>query len=179
VARSRRGVFGYIRPVVTIRSARIEDVPELARVHHESSEAAYAELAPPDPARLSRREESWREVFAMPERSPFVAEADGQVVGVMDIGPARDELGAGEVYVLYVHPDWWGTEAGQRLLDRAHEELSRQHEQAVLTVLAANPRARRFYERNGWRLDRVKTEPHFGGAQTEVAVYRKRFGSTE
>ena len=161
--------------MVTIRPARIEDVPELARVHHESSEAAYAEFVPPDPARLLRREAAWRDVFALPGRSPFIAEADGQVVGVLDIGPARDESEAGQVYVIYVHPTWWGTEAGQRLLECAHQELSRDYNHAVLTVLAANPRARRFYERNGWQLDRIKTEPHFGGTPTEVAVYLKRF----
>jgi len=170
-------VFGYIWSVVTIRPARIEDVPELARVHHESSEAAYADLAPPDSAGLSRRQAAWREVFAMPECSPFIAEADGQIVGVLNIGPARDEIDAGEVYVIYVHPTWWGTEAGQRLLECAHAELSRAYEKAVLTVIAANPRARRFYERNGWQLDRVKTEPHFGGTPTDVALYRKQFAT--
>ena len=37
------------------------------------------------------------------------------------------------------------------------------------------PRARRFYERNGWVLEQVKSEPQplFGGAPTEVALYRK------
>jgi RimJ/RimL family protein N-acetyltransferase len=172
-------VSGYIWPVLTIRRARIDDVPELARVHYESSEAAYQGLAPLDAARLSRREAAWSEVFAKPECAPFIAEADGQVVGVLNVGPARDESGVGEVYVIYVHPAWWGTEAGQRLLECAHDELSRKYEQAVLTVLAANPRARRFYERNGWQLDRVKTEPHFGGTPTEVALYRKRFGAHE
>ena len=150
-------------------------MPELARVHNESAEAAYAEFVPPDPARLSRRSVVWRDVFGMPERSPFVAEAEGEVIDVLDVGPARAEIGVGQVYVLYVHPMWWGTEAGQRLLECAHEELARKYEEAVLTVLAANPRARRFYERNGWQFDRIKTEPHFGGIPTEVALYRKRF----
>jgi hypothetical protein len=42
-----------------------------------------------------------------------------------------------------------------------------------LTVLASNARARRFYERNGWQLAEVKTEPFFGGVSTEVALYHK------
>ena len=55
----------------------------------------------------------------LPGHSPFIAEADGQVVGVLDVGPASDESGAGQIYVIYVHPTWWGTEAGQLLLECA------------------------------------------------------------
>ncbi|HST15127.1 MAG TPA: GNAT family N-acetyltransferase [Gaiellaceae bacterium] len=144
-------MFGYIPLVVTIRSARIEDAPELARIHHESSEAHTR-------SSLLLIRLAW--------------------LGARRLGARSSRCLSARRFVLYVHPDWWGTEAGQRLLDRAHEELAREYEQAVLTVLAANARARRFYERNGWRLDRVKIEPHFGGRQTEVALYRKRFGPT-
>jgi hypothetical protein len=45
-------------------------------------------------------------------------------------------------------------------------------------VLAASPRARRFCERNGWRLDRVESELHFGGTPVEVSLYRKRFDAS-
>ena len=75
--------------------------------------------------------------------------------------------------MLYVDPDWWGSDAGQLLIEQAHLELGESCDEAVLTVLAANPRARRFYERNGWALDALVTEPHFGGHRTEVARYRK------
>ena len=44
-------------------------------------------------------------------------------------------------------------------------------------VLEANARARRFYERNGWRLLEVVVEPHFGGQLTEVARYRRTLRS--
>ena len=71
-------------------------------------------------------------------------------------------------------PDAWGSGAGQLLIERAHEVLAERFDEAVLTVLAANPRARRFYERNGWTLDELRTEPHFGGEPTDVARYRKR-----
>jgi ribosomal protein S18 acetylase RimI-like enzyme len=96
------------------------------------------------------------------------------VVGILNFGPARDEHGVGELYVLYVQPAHWGSGAGQLLIDLAHSELARRHNEAVLTVLADNPRARRFYERNGWVLDAVQVEPHFGGKPTEVARYRKK-----
>ena len=75
--------------------------------------------------------------------------------------------------MLYVLPGWWGSAAGQLLLDRAHVELAKDHDTATLTVLTANARARRFYERNGWRLTENLVEPHFGGFPTKVSRYRR------
>lgn len=46
----------------------------------------------------------------------------------------------------------------------------------TLTVLADNARARRFYERNGWRFETTVIEPHFGGHPTEVTRYVRDFG---
>ena len=94
-------------------------------------------------------------------------------MGVLNIGPDRGEASTGEVRVLYVLPEWWGSGAGQRLLERAHRELVTEFDEAMLTVLTANARARRFYERNGWRLTEILVEPHFGGRPTEVARYRR------
>jgi ribosomal protein S18 acetylase RimI-like enzyme len=153
---------------VNVRPARLEDVPEIARVHAASAEAAYG--IDDD---VGRRADNWRGVFDTPAISPFVAEADGEIVGILSVGPARDESDDGELYVIYVLPDWWGSRAGQLLLDKAHEVLAQRFGEAVLTVLAANPRARRFYERNSWVLERTAVEPHFGGRPTEVALYRK------
>jgi len=158
---------------VLVRAARVEDVPQAARVHHESSEAAYAGI--PNAPTLAGREALWRDVLSNPKRWPYVVEVENEIVGVLIIGPASEEGGAGELYVIYVHPSWWGTPAAQRLIERADEELATRFPRAVLTVLASNSRARRFYERNGWELDEVKTEPEplFGCVPTEVALYRK------
>jgi GNAT superfamily N-acetyltransferase len=55
---------------------------------------------------------------------------------------------------LYVRPAAWGTGVAARLHDRAVAALREAGvERARLWVLDANGRARRFYERRGWRLD--------------------------
>jgi RimJ/RimL family protein N-acetyltransferase len=162
---------------VNVRPAQLADVPECARLHTASSEAAYVGIAPPDPEGLARRERNWRTLFDGVDVAPYVVEVDGAIVSVLNVGPAREEESAGELFVIYVHPDWWGSGAGQLLIAKAHEVLGTRFNEAVLTVLAANPRARRFYERNGWTLDTVVTELHFGGEPTEVARYRKRLVS--
>ena len=60
----------------------------------------------------------------------------------------------GEVYALYVIPDWWSTGTGRSLMCCAVAALSDAgYQRAVLWVLEANARARRFYERVGWVAD--------------------------
>lgn len=156
---------------MNVRPATIEDAEACARVHAASSEAAYGR-----PRDLQRTLEAWRSSFEN-DCAAFVAEENGTIVGVLNVGPAREEAGVGELYLIYVLAESWGTDAGRLLIEQAHETLGARFDEAVLTVLAANPRARRFYERNGWTLDEVLTEPHFGGEPTEVARYRKRFDS--
>jgi RimJ/RimL family protein N-acetyltransferase len=154
-----------VRPATTIA-----DADAMARVHCASFTAAYGRERDP-----LRTQEIWRASLDDSAVWQFAAVDGDEIVGVLSVGPARDGSGVGELMVIYVHPDWWGTAAGQLLIERAHEVLAEQFDEAVLTVLADNPRARRFYERNGWSLDGTTTEPHFGGEPTEVARYRKRF----
>lgn len=60
----------------------------------------------------------------------------------------------GEVLALNVHPSVWGRGVGSALMRTALLELRRQgYSSAVLWAVAANARARRFYEHQGWRCD--------------------------
>ena len=70
-----------------------------------------------------------------------VAEHDGAIVSFL---ARRDE----EVRLLYTHPDFIGSGAGSRLLEMAQ----RSGEAALeLWCFQANLRARRFYERHGFK----------------------------
>jgi 2-amino-4-hydroxy-6-hydroxymethyldihydropteridine diphosphokinase len=160
---------------IVIEPPTEDDIEEAARVHTAAADAAYRGIAPPDRNGLERRTRVWREILenAGPSSRSFVARDAGRIVGVLNIGSFRGDDSAAAVRVLYVLPGWWGSGAGQQLLDRAHEELARDHDEAVLTVLAKNGRARRFYERNGWQLVETIVEPHFGDRPTEVTRYRR------
>ena len=158
---------------IGVEQAVPADADEMARVHTAAADAAYRDHRGADPTGLERRRGMWREILADPSNRSFVARDDGRIVGVLNLGDVRGEEATGAVQVLYVLPEWWGSGAGQQLLDRAHRELARNFEEAILTVLTANSRARRFYERNGWRLSELLVEPHFGGRPTEVARYRR------
>lgn len=146
-----------------VREATLADAESMARVHAQSFAAAYGR-----PRDLEQTITVWRGVLADDALRQWMALEDDEPVGVLSV--SGDEL-----KVLYVLPSHWGSGAGQALIERAHELLAQTCAEATLIVLASNPRARRFYERNGWRLDEVFTEPHFGGEPTDVARYRRRF----
>lgn len=60
----------------------------------------------------------------------------------------------GELYALYVTPDWWSAGAGRALMGRVLTALETDgYRRVVLWVLADNGRARRFYERAGFAPD--------------------------
>jgi GNAT superfamily N-acetyltransferase len=86
-------------------------------------------------------------------------------------GPARDKDAPAfrELYFIYLLDAWHGTGIGQRLFDAAVEE----GEPLYLWVAEDNPRAHRFYERNGFALDgATHTEPFLGETLTEVRFVR-------
>lgn len=148
-----------------VRAAELADLDAMARVHLVSSNTAYGRNDA-----LERRLRSTRDALTQNDLRSFVAEDGGEVVGVLTVG-------ADELYAIYVHPDHWGGGAGQALLERAHAALAETCDEAVLTCLVGNTRARRFYERNGWVPGEQLTELHFGGEPTEVVKYRKRFAA--
>ena len=134
-----------------IRPGTSADAEAVARVHVRTWQAAYAHVFPAERlAELSveRRADQWR------EWPPLVAVADGVLVGFVSVGASRDDAAGGELFAIYVDPEHWGTGVGRELIGAGEERLRELgHAHAILWVLDDNPRARRFYERVGWRHD--------------------------
>ncbi len=140
-----------------VRAGTHADAAALAGVQERSWRRAYAGVFP--------REELARDGFVdratwqrRLERPPpgwatFVAERDEDVLGYVVVGPSRDRRTDGEVYALYADPPVWSTGVGRALLAHAEEHLEARYAHATLWVLEGNVRARRFYERCGWRPD--------------------------
>lgn len=139
----------------TVRTPVPEDAPQIARVHTQSWRETYTGLVPErffDDDALRRREETWARTLADPgaRERLRVAEVDGTVVGFSGHGhPVEPEPARGrELRVLYVLREHHGAGAGQALLDAVLHPGP-----AQVWVAEANPRAIRFYERNGFRAD--------------------------
>lgn len=120
----------------------------------------------------ARREEFWR---SMIEGGGLVLVADecGAVVGFASFGADREDASVGELYAIYVLPEKWGGGAGRAIMADVLTELREAgFGTAVLWVLEDNPRARAFYEREGWALDGERREETF--LETVVREVRYR-----
>jgi GNAT superfamily N-acetyltransferase len=97
-------------------------------------------------------------VLADPDFHCLVAELDGAVVGQVSTVPAAkaaravDEPGLGHLRNLYVDRAQWGSGVARALMEAAVEDAARRGFGALrLFVAEGQARARRFYEREGWR----------------------------
>ncbi|CAN5753214.1 GNAT family N-acetyltransferase [soil metagenome] len=167
--------------IIHLRRARTSDARAIADVHVRTWREAYRDLLPADflaALDTDSRERHWSaELSVMPaERMPWLADANGEVAGFASIGPSRDpDAGpaSGELYAIYVLPEYWARGVGADLLRRAeHDLLAHGYAEATLWVLADNQRACRFYERRGWRLDGERMD-NIGGIEVREVRYRR------
>lgn len=162
------------RPPVLIRAARPEDAAQVADVHVRTWQAAYEHvfgaetLAGIDAGR--RRAAAERAIDA--GGVWVAAEDDARVVGFVSIGDARDGDADGELYAIYVLPEAWGSGAATGLMAAARDALRERYAASILWVLEDNPRARRFYEREGWTLDGGRKEDELLGVTVAEVRYR-------
>jgi GNAT superfamily N-acetyltransferase len=170
---------------IRVRPALLTDTDAIAAVHVAAWRAAYAGVMPAATlARLSPDERAglWRTVLsrASGQETVLVADRGGPLEGFCAAGCGRrpDESGLGEIYALNVRPSAWGRGVGLELLVAAESWLrDRGFQEAVLWVARDNPRARRFYERQGWREDGGSDEATILDAEvTEVRCRRRLDG---
>ncbi len=171
-------------PRPSVRAATVHDAADLADVHARSWQAAYDGLLPRDCLEkftTAYGAERWLKNLRAsdwPSSGVVVAVPGPELVGFVGFGPARDEGEdsdlVGEIKAIYVIPEAWGKGMGKRLMASALGRLSAAgYAQALLWVLDGNARARRFYEKGGWKPDgATRGEDSRGFALREVR-YRK------
>jgi GNAT superfamily N-acetyltransferase len=163
-----------------IRPAEAGEARAIATIHVDSWRAAYRGLLPDsylDRLSIEERERQWAETLegAVDGSGVLVAEDDGRVVGFASWGPSRDTDAAertGEVPAIYVDPSAIGIGVGRALFAEAANALrDAGYTCATLWVLEANGRARRFYERAGWRWDGTVSDHQFECANEPIVRY--------
>jgi GNAT superfamily N-acetyltransferase len=169
-----------------VRSPEITDAQEIARTKNDSWRVGYRGLLPEsildglDDARSTTQWVQWLrdgyENAGLRAEVRVTTDAARQVVGVSAFGADRDlpnDANRGELWVLYVAPSHWGRGYGYALLRDAQEALvTTGRRDLALWVLEGNDRARRFYERAGWRGD-DGMKP-FGDSGLYEVRYRKQ-----
>jgi ribosomal protein S18 acetylase RimI-like enzyme len=157
-----------------IRAANATDAGAIAQVYIETWRNTYAGTLP-DRVLVGmsqqRQRKSWESAIHGRRETVMVAERMGQVVGVGSCGPSRGHnFGyAGEVYTLYVLPDYQNQGIGRRLTVRLFQDLlERGRGSALIWVLAANP-SRFFYENMGGKRIGEREEMLWGERLREIA----------
>src|SRR6202030_1283814 len=122
-----------------------------------------------------RREAGWRGVILREPRDVRVAVgSNGVILGFGSCGPNRgDRSFTGEVFTLYVAPDWQNQGIGRRLLLALFERpVDQGCGSAIIWVLRDNP-GRFFYHRLGGREVQRKLFA-VGGKKVEASAYAWR-----
>ena len=160
---------------IMIRPARPADARAIARLDVETWRTTYAGmLSTSYLLGLSerRRELGWRGVILREPRDVRVAvEPEGAIIGFGSCGPNRgDRFFSGEVFTLYVAPDWQNQGIGRRLMVALFRRLvASGRRSAIVWVLRDNP-SRFFYERLGAHHVSRKALP-VGGAAIDAVAY--------
>ncbi len=160
---------------IVVRPVRDVDAEALGRVHatcwHETYDhlISTAALENVSPKRLAELWTHWAQQG--PDFRMVAALSNGEIVGFAGSGPARDRDAPRnrELYFIYLLSAFHSTGTGQKLFDA----VVGAEDSIYLWVAEDNPRAHRFYTRNGFTLDgATHTEPFLGETLTEVRFVR-------
>jgi ribosomal protein S18 acetylase RimI-like enzyme len=163
-----------------IRAAVPSDAAAIAEVYVETWRAAYAGILPDHAlVRMSVASQirQWRSLLNAGDAALVVTDG-ADIVGFGGYGPNRERNlpYSGEVYTLYVSPDYQNQGLGRRLLRAMFDGLqSDGHESAIIWVLAQNP-SRFFYERQGGAKIADRNEFLWGVSVRELGYGWTSFG---
>lgn len=165
-------------PEVHVRPATVDDAPGIGYVQVTGWREAYTGRMPQsilDGLDIERSSRGWRRAIEQSGEGAYgrlwVAVVDDGVVGFAASGPSTDDdapPGRQQLFAIYLLAKYYGSGAGQALLDVAIARAA-----ASLWILEDNPRARAFYERNGFRPDgTVQDDARWGEPVREVRLVR-------
>lgn len=165
-------------PPLRIRRAEAPDSETMAEIHRRSWLAAYSGLLPSEMiAKVNAgRSPLWARLLREdpPCASYYLAERESVPAGLIVFGMPREKVpgNSGEIYSLYLLPEYQHRGIGSKLIAFAMRELKKQGFSSVfLWVLAENRPAIACYEKNGFRPDGRK-ETVIGKTVTELRYSR-------
>jgi ribosomal protein S18 acetylase RimI-like enzyme len=183
---------------MSVREARSGDERDLAIVRVVGWQRGYAGIVEAEylaSLSVEEAEVRWSTILEQQVDSRHILVFDhhartgqeSRVVGYSTFGPYRIATGddrsidielpnpgrIGEIYGFYVHPDHWGSQVANELMDATLSALiDDDWPTARLWVLKDNGRARRFYERHCWNADAAEAPLSVGGNPLEVRYQR-------
>ena len=152
--------------VITIRGARSGDAKAIADVHDAAWRDAYRGIIPGRELEkmVARRGPTWWQRAIRNGSRLSVLDFDERIGGYASYG--RNRVPAlpfrGEIFELYLAPEFLGLGFGRRLFEAARKDLGEHgYTTCLVWALADNERAIGFYEKLGGRVIR-RAEERFG-----------------
>ena len=145
-----------VKTLINIRPAQIDDASEISGVHDNSWYDAYRGIIPGRELNrmIARRGPLWWKSAIRRGSRLLVLEYDHIICGYASYGRNRvmSLPYQGELFELYLTPEFQGLGFGRRLFNSMREDLARQGYQNLLVwALADNDRALGFYTHLGGR----------------------------
>lgn len=160
--------------VVDLCKAALDDADAIARIQVETWRMTYAGILPDELLiRMSknRQRRMWRRMMRGGETIQVARDPAAGVIGFGSYGPNRSDRDgfSGEIYTLYVAPDFQGIGIGRGLLRAMFGSLTGEgHDSALVWVLAENPN-RFFYEAQGGQRIAERSVTMWGAQVRELA----------
>jgi ribosomal protein S18 acetylase RimI-like enzyme len=160
--------------VITIRNAREGDAEGIAAVHDASWRDAYRGIIPGRELErmIARRGPCWWDSAIIRGSRLLVLDFDETIGGYASYGRNRvpSLQYGGEIFELYIAPEFQGLGFGTRLFEVARRDLAEYGYPSFLVwALADNERAVRFYLKLGGRIVRQAIERFGSETRSRVA----------
>lgn len=162
-----------IEAVITIRSARESDAQGIADVHDAAWRDAYRGIIPGRELErmIARRGPRWWHSAIVRGSRLLVLDFDDIIGGYTSYGRNRvpSMPYGGEIFELYIAPEFQGIGFGRRLFEAARKDLAEHgYTSVIVWALADNERALQFYRHLGAKTVRQATERF--GTETRARI---------
>lgn len=164
-----------VATLITIRPARIGDAKEIAQVHDSAWRDAYRGIIPGRELErmIARRGPDWWQAAIRRGSRLMVLEFDETISGYASYG--RNRLPSlpfgGEIFELYLAPEFQGLGFGRRLFESARKDLAEYGLDTTLVwALCDNERALGFYQHLGGKVSRRAAE-RFGDEERDRVAF--------
>lgn len=143
-----------------VRYADVDDAKILGQIHSESWKVAYKGVVPDEVLNnitAEKRQKYFEKALTEGWEEDAIIFKDNKAVGLICIGKCRDEDKEefwGEIWGIYLLPEYWNMGIGFELINWGLNELKRRnYKKIALWVLEGNLNARNFYEKMGFKHD--------------------------
>lgn len=151
---------------MNVRNATLEDMPRLGYIMASSFRAGFADFVTQQTMDACAREERCAALLEGVFRQGVIRILIGEDSGMLCWQPTE---GGAEIIAVHSLPESWGSGLGHAMMETALEQIG--NVKVTLWVFEENHRARRFYEKHGFRWDGSRRVSEFDGAM-EVCYVR-------